>query len=336
MIVKFLPFLLLVNFVLSVVFTDTPGQNTSFQPGQVWLDTDGKPIQAHGGGVLYHNGTYYWYGENKDTITTRQHVPVRGVSCYSSKDLYNWKNEGLVLKAVPGDSTHDLHPSKVLERPKVIYNPRTKQFVMWMHVDTRPGYKYARAGVATSPSPTGPFTYQSSVRPNDAMSRDMTIFQDDDGRAYHLHSSEDNRTMYISELSGDYLRHNGNYQRIYVNKLREAPALFKRGGKYYLITSGCTGWSPNPADYAVADSVIGTWTSQGNPCRGPKSEITFNSQSAFVLPVRGKKDAYIFMADRWNPKDLHDSRYIWLPLTFEGDSLRLRWQDDWQLSAFQK
>ena len=22
-------------------------------------------IQAHGGGVIYHEGVYYWYGENK-------------------------------------------------------------------------------------------------------------------------------------------------------------------------------------------------------------------------------------------------------------------------------
>ena len=22
-------------------------------------------LQAHGGGVLYHKGVYYWYGENK-------------------------------------------------------------------------------------------------------------------------------------------------------------------------------------------------------------------------------------------------------------------------------
>lgn len=33
--------------------------------GEIWNDTDGNPINAHGGGILYHEGTYYWYGEYK-------------------------------------------------------------------------------------------------------------------------------------------------------------------------------------------------------------------------------------------------------------------------------
>lgn len=45
-----------------------------------------------------------------------------GVNCYSSKDLLNWKYEGLVLQPEMSDTQSDLHPSKVLERPKVIYN----------------------------------------------------------------------------------------------------------------------------------------------------------------------------------------------------------------------
>ena len=32
-------------------------KNTAFIPGQVWNDTDGNPINVHGGGLLYHNGT---------------------------------------------------------------------------------------------------------------------------------------------------------------------------------------------------------------------------------------------------------------------------------------
>ena len=30
-----------------------------------WYDTDGNSIQAHGGMILFHEGRYYWYGENK-------------------------------------------------------------------------------------------------------------------------------------------------------------------------------------------------------------------------------------------------------------------------------
>ena len=37
-----------------------------FYPGRVWLDTNGKPIQAHGGSVIQVEDTFYWYGENKE------------------------------------------------------------------------------------------------------------------------------------------------------------------------------------------------------------------------------------------------------------------------------
>ena len=111
---------------------------TEFIPGEVWKDTDGNPINAHGGGLLYHNGTYYWYGEYKkgktilpDWATWECYcTDVTGVGCYSSKDLLNWKFEGIVLPAVKDDPNHDLHPSKVLERPKVVYNKKTGKFVM--------------------------------------------------------------------------------------------------------------------------------------------------------------------------------------------------------------
>lgn len=101
------------------------------------------------------------------------------------------------------------------------------------------------------------------------MARDMTLFVDDDGRAYHVYSSEENSTLHISELTDDYLAHSGRYARFFVGRFMEAPALFKRGGRYYLMMSGCTGWAPNAARSAVAESVWGPWRELGNPCEGP-------------------------------------------------------------------
>ena len=216
-------------------------QHTAFEPGKVWNDTEGNPINAHGGGILYHEGTYYWYGEYKKGKTVLPEwatwecyrTDVTGVSCYSSKDLLNWKFEGIVLPAVKDDPNHDLHPSKVLERPKVIYNRKTGKFVMWAHVESA-DYSKACAGVAVSDSPAGPFTYLGSFRPNDAMSRDQTVFVDDDGRAYQFYSSENNATMYISLLTDDYLKPSGRFTRNFIKQSREAPAVFKHDGKYYL------------------------------------------------------------------------------------------------------
>jgi beta-galactosidase len=296
-------------------------------PGQIWKDTEGNPIQAHGGGILYADGTYYWYGENKDIETVNNRTEVIGVSCYSSKDLIHWKNEGLALSAV-NSPDHDLHPRNVLERPKVIYNRKTKKYVMWMHIDTG-DYQFARAGIAVSDSPTGPFAYLGSIRPNGQMSRDMTVFADEDEKAYLIFSSEDNSTLYISLLNGDYLAPEETYTRNFVRRFREAPALFKRDGRYYLITSSCTGWDPNEAEYAVAESPLGPWTVAGNPCIGKDADLTFGAQSTFVIQVQHRPEMFIFMADQWNKHDLRDSRYVWLPISFREDRLEIEWRDSW-------
>ena len=338
-----------------------------FTPGEVWNDTDGKPINAHGGGILFHDGTYYWYGELKEGRTylpasnaswggTR--VVAGGVSCYSSTNLLDWRNEGVALNSVADKPEHDLHCSKVLERPKVIYNKTTKQFVMWLHVDSE-NYAAARSGVAVSSSPTGPFHYLESFRPNAGiwpqnatatdkkpgpknnlardfaggqMARDMTLFVDDDGKAYQFYASEGNPTMHVSELTTDYLRPAGRYARIFVDRSMEAPAVFKRGEKYYIIASGCTAWAPNAARSAVADSIWGPWKELGNPCCGDDANNTFHAQSTFVLPVQGKKDTFIFMADRWKQWDLQNSRHLWLPIEFDGDGKpTVSWQSSWSL-----
>ena len=313
-----------------------------FVPGEVWKDTGGRPINAHGGGMLFHTGRYYWYGENKEGRTwlpesTRSwdgyRVDVTGIRCYSSKDLVRWRDEGLVLKAVKSDPAHDLHPSKVCERPKVLFNPRTRKFVMWVHIDSE-DYKAARAGVAVADRPTGPFTYLESVSPEGGESRDQTLFQDDDGRAYRIYSAENNDTTHISLLTDDYLRHTGQYSRVFVNRRMEAPVVFRHGGRYWFIGSGCTGWDPNPARAAVAPTIWGPWRELGNPCRGPGAEQTYGGQSTFVVPVAGKPNAFVFMADRWNKTNLVDSRYLWLPLHFANDRPQIEWADRWGLSWF--
>ena len=310
-----------------------------FKPGTLWNDTDGRPIQAHGGGVLFDRGTYYWFGENKDAPNVvgvdgafLARVDVRGVSCYSSQDLLHWKNEGIVLPAVPDDPAHDLHPSRVAERPKVIYNTRTKQYVLWLHIDS-PDYTYARTGRAVSDTPTGPYRYVGSIAPAGADSRDMTVFQDTDGAAYLFFSSDWNKTTRIVRLTDDYLDTTGPVTEAFAGSSREAPAVWTHEGRYYFIGSGCTGWAANAAEYAVAPAPLGPWEVRGNPCVGPGTETTFGAQSTFVLPVAGRPRAFVFLADRWNADDLQASRYVWLPLEMDGEKVTVRWWDEWDLSA---
>ena len=166
------------------------------------------------------------------------------------------------------------------------------------------------------------------------MSRDMTLFKDDDGKAYQLYSSEENSTLHISQLSDDYLSHSGNYKRFFQYRYMEAPTIIKRNGQYFIIASGCTGWNPNAARSAFAENIFGPWTELGNPCIGENANTTFNSQGTFILKVKNTEN-YIFMADRWKPSNPIEGRYIWLPLNIsDNNSIELEWEEKWDLSNF--
>lgn len=111
--------------------------------GDVWLDTDSNQINAHGGGMLYYDGTYYWYGEHRPGVGSESKTQD-GVNCYSSTDLSNWKYEGLAL-SVEDVEGHDIERGCTIERPKVIYNDSTHKFVMWFHLELKGrGYEAAR------------------------------------------------------------------------------------------------------------------------------------------------------------------------------------------------
>jgi hypothetical protein len=71
----------------------------------------------------------------------------------------------------------------------------------------------------------------------------------------------------------------------------------------------------------AASSIMGPWENVGNPCVGGNRVLrltTFFSQGTFILPLPGLPGSFIFMADRWKPSNLRDSRYVWLPLKVGG------------------
>jgi hypothetical protein len=304
-----------------------------FRPGELWPDTAGVPINAHGGGFLFRDGMYYWFGEFKTEGSGGNAANV-GVSVYSSRDLYHWKNEGIALR-VSEDPASDIVKSSVIERPKVLFNEKTGLYVMWFHLELKgKGYSAARAGVATSRTATGPYTFLRDFRPDGEMSRDMTLYKDDDGKAYLITTSENNQTQHVSQLTDDYLDTTGHYTRILAHEALEGAAIFKANGHYFYIGSHTTGWTPNPAYGAVAEKITGPWRALGNPCRGEGAEVTFGAQSTYVLQVEGKLRAFIFMADRWQPKNAIDGRYVWLPIVISNDTYTVPWMPEWELSVF--
>jgi hypothetical protein len=330
--------LLLTGILLIPGMIPAQGGDGWIRPGKIWKDTEGRVINAHGGGVLYFDHVYYWFGEIKKGKTWRvpgisswedYRVDAGGVSCYASRDLVHWQFKGIALPSIRTDTASDLHISKVMERPKVVYNPKTRRFVMWLHID-HADYSYAHAGVAVASRPEGPYRYLGSFRPNDQMSRDMTVYQDPDGRAFLVYSSENNKTMQVCLLSGDYLKPTTVFRRILIGKNREAPAILKFGAKYYLVTSLCTGWDPNEALVAVADSLLGEWKLMGNPCLGAGSDSTYQGQVTYILAVAGRPGNFIFMADRWRKANLEDSRYVWLPLRIHEGRPEIVWKEAWR------
>lgn len=295
--------------------------------GTLWYDTERNLIQAHGGMILFHEGRYYWYGENKNGATSVApsgdiRVDFIGISCYSSLDCRNWTNEGIVLSA-SANPAHDLYKDRVCERPKVLYNHLTREFVMWMHIDS-PDYTAARAGVAVSQSPTGPFTYLHSELPNRSDCRDMTLYQEPDGKAYLLHSSDWNKTLRISELSEDYKGFTGVCTQAFKDQEREAPAVFTENGLFYMITSGCTGWDPNSALYGVSKQILTGWKLIDNPCEGPNYRQTFYGQSSYVF---SKDGSHYLMLDHWDPNNLKESGYSILPVYTDGLTVTIPWED---------
>lgn len=347
--------------------------------GERMYDTGGALIQAHGGQITKWGDTYYWYGEDKT-----DNLKPRGVHLYTSQDLYNWEDRGLVLKTMTSKDqfeenyfnelygslspaerdeiyTHIDKNTAVVERPKVIYNEKNENYVMWYHADGplngqggAQSYGKAMAAVAVSDKPEGPFKLIKASRLNTSedykgenrgMARDMNLFVDVDGAGYILYASEENATMYISRLSEDYTDiaardeeavEGRDFTRNMVGESREAPAMFRYKDKYYLMTSGCTGWTPNQARYYIADSPMGPWTSMGDPCVGDDDKNTFRTQSTCIFPVDAAKGRFIYMGDRWLGSNVGDSRYVWLPVEFgENYWMTLREYSNWTLDELE-
>ncbi len=293
-----------------------------FKPGEIWPDADGNHIQAHGGGIIKIKKTYFWYGEQRGQGLDAKY---RYVSCYSSKDLLNWKFRGNVVKMLPPDSISD---KWVLERPKVFYNAGTKKYVMYFHLDDR-GYKVAQVGIAVCDTPDGEFKYVKRFRPLGHESRDIGQFIDDDGTAYLVF--EDRPFGFrIARLSADFM--DVEKEMTLVKAHMEGGAIVHYNGLYYSIGSALTGWNANPNKYSTAPTLEGPWTEFRNIA--PVDAKTYGSQSTMLIKVTGsKKTTVIFMGDIWKPKAQYDSRYLWMPLEIGDGKLWLPEPKPWKLNV---
>ncbi|MEV5319457.1 RICIN domain-containing protein [Streptomyces sp. NPDC052687] len=286
--------------------------------GTQFTDTSGNPVHAHGGGIIKAGSYYYWFGEHRNADNT-----FRYVDAYRSTDLRNWEFRNHVLT----QATHPELAVANIERPKVMYNAATGTFVMWMHKENGSDYSEARAAVAVSDTVDGNYTWRGSFRPlGQHMSRDITVFTDTDGTGYMISAARENYDLHIYRLTADYTGVASLVANPWPGGHREAPALFKRNGVYFMLTSGATGWNPNQQRYATATSLAGPWSAMADA----GDATGYGSQTAYVLPVQGASaTSYLYLGDRWGNSfggTVNDSRYVWLPLAFPtATTLSMSW-----------
>ncbi|HEX7874042.1 MAG TPA: family 43 glycosylhydrolase [Sphingobium sp.] len=351
----------------------------SFRPGELWLDTAGKPIQAHGGSIIEVDGTFYWYGENKEFTDGSNGIWTWGVRAYTSRDLYNWDDLGLIIKPDIDDQFSPLSPYKaLLDRPHIIYDSNARRYICWIKVMNRPVTHQTRT-VLVADTIKGPWRIvKTAIRPLDLDAGDFDVVVDPRSRKGYMYFQHPNTDIVCADLTPDLTDFAGPFSKHFPTAgppaTREAPAFFTRGENHYLVTSGMSGYFPNPSEVAVAKTYHGPWQVLGDLHPQDESRTSFDSQIASVFKHPHKRDLYIALADRWTaglspamfesarrgfaklslPKrqpltpdeikgvlaaDMYKlgtsaARYIWLPITFEGERPVIRWRSEWSLDEF--
>lgn len=289
--------------------------------GIPWFDTQGHIVNAHGACIVEDNGRYYLFGEYKSDTSNA----FPGFSCYSSEDLVHWTFERIALPVQPNGI---MGPDRVGERVKVMKCPTTGEYVMYMHSDDL-NYKDPYIAYATSKTINGEYQFKGPLLyQGEPIKRwDMGTFQDTDGTGYLLiHHGP------IYRLSKDY--RSIDTLMATVKGSGESPAMFKKNGTYYLLTSKLTSWEKNDNFYFTAPTIEGPWMKQGLFC--PEGSLTYNSQTTFVFPLKQGNDTIpIFMGDRWSyPHQASAATYVWMPLQVEGNQISIPeyWQS-WDIKT---
>ncbi len=305
-------FISMIRLTLIIVFfiagmTDCIAGNI-IRNGVPWFDADGNIVNAHGACIVEDGGKYWLFGEYKSDESNA----FPGFGCYSSDNLVDWKFERVVL---PVQQNGILGPERVGERVKVMRCPSTGEYIMLMHADDMK-YKDPNIGIAVCDRIDGDYELLGTIEyEGQPIKRwDMGTFQDEDGTGYLLiHHGP------IYRLSKDYRSIEAKVAD--VKGMGESPAMFKKDGIYYLLTSHTTSWERNDNYYFTASSIEGPWENQGLFC--PPGSLTYNSQCTFVLPLINNGEMIpMYMGDRWSfPYQASAATYVWLPMQTDGTKL---------------
>lgn len=269
-------------------------------PGKPWMDENGKRIQAHGAGMYYEDGTFYWYGENKEFTDGKNKNWTWGIKYYSSRDLCSWKDEGFLIEAQPEKKESPFYPRRKLDRPHIVKNPNTGRLIMYLKYSDTADFTICSADKICGPWKIEKEGFKAYGR----KCGDFDLEVDENGTGY-LYVEVDHKEVISCRLTKDFLDTEGayavHYEGLHPPLSREGVTHFARNGKHYIVTSGMIGYVPNPSQWAIGDDWMGPYTDMGDPHVNDESSASFNSQISYIFKHPEKKDLYIAMADRWVP-----------------------------------
>ena len=296
-----------------------PSEWITIQNGLLWKTNTGSTVQAHAPGFVRVGDIWYMCGEDR----SRSWNP--DVNLYSSTDLVNWKYERKII--TNRVTTPELGRTRMIERPKLLYNEQTGKYLVWCHYEAS-DYSASEAACFECDSVNGDYHYIWSGRPLGVKSRDCNVYQDPDGTAYFVSTTEENQHLGLFRLSADY--HEAvEHTKLFGGMQREAPAIIKIAERYFMFNSACSGWDPNQCKMAYTNDLTKNWTSLsnvGNP-------IAFDTQAAAILEIKGTKTTtYLYVGDRWQDPDLPNTKTIIFPIMFNGTRCDFRYHERFDIN----
>lgn len=317
-------------------FTADAASNTTIYNDTFWKDTNGNNIYSQGGGVFKFGDTYYWYGVHYKGAETYAANPSKSnndytfvsVSCYSSKDLVNWKFENDVLTP----KSKGWNWAYWVGRMGVAYCPKSKQYVLVTQFNDSVLF-------ASCSSPTGNFEVKNvQDQITNVLKQgtgDQTLFVDDDGQAYLVCSNKGGRGhQYISKLRESDFLYAEPAKEVAKGSGREGNCLFKYKGKYYFCASDLHGWNSSHSYYMVADNINGPY-SKWKVMDGTDEDFSYVTQTGFFVTVKGtKQETVLYCGDRWSDFAGNGIGYNqWVPLTVNGDNVKFNSLSEWSFNA---
>jgi hypothetical protein len=238
-------------FLLMVMCDLSAQQTITINNAKPRVDIQGNIVDAHDGRVIQFGNKFYWYGtsyKNTNGFTTANEYV-----CYSSSNLSNWKFEGALLPQ---------KPSGVYYRPHVVFNEKNNKYVLWYNWN--PTLWNGQFGVAQSNSPIGPFTIINDnvqVKHSNLNVGDLGVFVDEDKKAYLSYNTIQGHKVSVELLDDNYTA-STQQGSAFIAENCEAGSMFKRNGRYYLLTdyTCCFCTQGSGAQVFMANNPLGPFT----------------------------------------------------------------------------